>query len=69
MQKVIIQLIIMQHFSFTVGVGSTAARPAEVKNCGAIPPLPHMSSWLDAYLFMHTDNFISVGTNSVFINF
>jgi hypothetical protein len=30
---------------------------AEVKNCGAIPPL-HASSWLGDYLIKHRDNFI-----------
>jgi hypothetical protein len=29
----------------------------EVKNGGAIPPLSHMSSWRDAYLIRHRDNF------------
>jgi hypothetical protein len=30
---------------------------AEVKNGGAIPPLPDMSSWRGAYLIKHRDNF------------
>jgi hypothetical protein len=29
----------------------------EAKNGGAIPPLPNMSSWLDAWLIKHRDNF------------
>jgi hypothetical protein len=33
---------------------------AEVKNCGAIPPLPHMSSWRGAWLIKHRDNFYTV---------
>jgi hypothetical protein len=32
---------------------------AEVKKGGAIPPLPHMSSWHNAYLIKHRDNFTS----------
>jgi hypothetical protein len=31
---------------------------AEVKNDGAIPPLPHMSSWHSPLIIKHTDNFI-----------
>jgi hypothetical protein len=31
---------------------------AEVKNRGAIPPLPHMCSWLCAELIKHRDNFL-----------
>jgi hypothetical protein len=30
---------------------------AEVRNGGAKPPLPHMSSWHGAYLIKHRDNF------------
>jgi hypothetical protein len=30
---------------------------AEVKKDGALPPLPHMSSWYSAYLFSHRDYF------------
>jgi hypothetical protein len=30
---------------------------AEVKNGGAIPPLPYMSSWHSAELIKHRDNF------------
>jgi hypothetical protein len=30
---------------------------AEVKKCGAIPPLSHMPSWHNAYLIKHRDNF------------
>jgi hypothetical protein len=30
---------------------------AEVKNGGAIPPLPHMSSWHSVWLIKHRDNF------------
>jgi hypothetical protein len=30
---------------------------AEVKNDGAIPPLPHTSSWRGASLIKHRDNF------------
>jgi hypothetical protein len=30
---------------------------AEIKNGGAVPPLSHASSWLDAYLIKHKDNF------------
>jgi hypothetical protein len=30
---------------------------AEVKNCEAIPPLPHMSSWRSGSLINHKDNF------------
>jgi hypothetical protein len=29
----------------------------EVKNVGAIPPLPHMSSWYSAEMLKHRDNF------------
>jgi hypothetical protein len=30
---------------------------AEVKNCGFILPLPHVSSWRGASLIKHRDNF------------
>jgi hypothetical protein len=36
---------------------------AEVKESGAIPPLPHMSSWHSAYLIKHRDNFTFLYTH------
>jgi hypothetical protein len=32
----------------------------EVKNGGAIPPLPNMSSWNSYYLIKHRENFIII---------
>jgi hypothetical protein len=36
----------------------TPPASAEVKHGGAIPPLPHTSVWLDAYLFKYKGNYI-----------
>jgi hypothetical protein len=36
---------------------SSPPSSAKVKKIGAIPPLPHMSSWRSAYLIKHRDNF------------
>jgi hypothetical protein len=37
---------------------------AEDKNGGAIPPLLNTSSWHDAYLIQHKDNFTSAITGT-----
>jgi hypothetical protein len=42
-----------------LGRGADYSPPssAEVKNGGALPPLPHMSSWHSTYLIKHRDQF------------
>jgi hypothetical protein len=42
-----------QRMKLTTHLSSTA----EVKNGGAIPPLPHSYSWQDGYSIKHKENF------------